>query len=113
MSLSLFSKIIARELPADILFEDDLCIVINDISPQAPIHFLVIPKKSLRSLMDATEEDIPLLGHLNVIAAKVAKRMGCAEGFRLIANNGEKAGQSVFHLHYHVLGQISLTEHNL
>lgn len=110
---SIFTKIIQRELPADILFEDEHCIVINDIKPQAPVHLLVIPKKPIKSLLEVSAADAQLLGHLNVVAAQVAKQAGCIEGFRLIANNGEQSGQTVFHLHYHVLGHKRLTEHGL
>ncbi|MCK5881104.1 MAG: histidine triad nucleotide-binding protein [Sinobacterium sp.] len=110
---SIFTEIIDRNLPAQILYEDDLCIVIKDAHPQAPVHFLVIPKKPLVSLLEIKAEDVPLLGHLNYIAAKVAKQEGCNNGFRLIANNGKQAGQTVFHLHYHVLGRKSLLEQGL
>ena len=110
---SVFTKIIERELPAQILYEDEQCIVIKDIHPQAPIHLLVIPKKPLTSLLDVTADDVLLLGHLNVIAAKMARQEGCEQGFRLIANNGARSGQTVFHLHYHVLGQKSLSEQGL
>jgi len=103
MSESIFTRIINGEIPADCLYEDQHCIVIRDIHPQAPVHLLVIPKKPLVSLLEASEEDAPLLGHLNYVAAKVAKQEGLS-AFRLVANNGAGAGQTVFHLHYHVLG---------
>jgi histidine triad (HIT) family protein len=111
--VSVFSKIIQGEIPADILFEDEFCIVIRDANPQAPLHLLVIPRKPIVSLLEATEDDLLLLGHLNLVAAKMAKHAGCENGFRLIANNGAQSGQTVFHLHYHVLGQSSLPEHDL
>ncbi len=113
MTESVFAQIIRREIPADIFFEDEHCIVIHDLHPQAPIHLLVIPKKPIKSLLDASSEDALLLGHLNLVASKVAVMAGCEKGFRLIANNGAIAGQTVFHLHYHVLGQKSLSEQNL
>lgn len=104
MSSSVFSQIIAGKIPADMLWQDDLCIVIRDIQPQAPVHLLVIPKKPLRSLADAQKEDQALLGHLMLVAADMAKQQGIGDGFRLVANNGKAAGQTVFHLHFHVLG---------
>ena len=100
---TLFTRIIEREIPADIVYEDDLCIVINDISPQAPVHMLVIPRKPIVKLADAAEEDKSLLGHLMWVAGEVARQAGVADGFRLVVNNGEGAGQTVFHLHLHVL----------
>ena len=112
MNSSVFSRIINREIPADIIFEDEQCIVIRDIHPQAPVHLLVIPKKPIESLMQASIDDAALLGHLNIIAAQVAREAGC-QGFRLIANNGADAGQTVFHLHFHVLGKKTLTEQGL
>ena len=103
MSLTLFEKIINKEIPADILFEDDISIVIKDISPQAPTHLLIIPKKVIPKLSDATAEDQNILGHLMLIAGKIADDLGLDETFRLVVNNGAKAGQSVFHLHLHLL----------
>jgi histidine triad (HIT) family protein len=111
--MSVFSKIMQGDIPADYVFEDEHCIVIRDANPQAPLHLLVIPRKPIVSLLEACEEDLPLLGHLNLVAANMAKQAGCETGFRLIANNGAQSGQTVFHLHYHVLGQSSLTEHDL
>ena len=103
MSLTLFEKIINKEIPADIIYEDDLSIVIKDISPQAPTHLLIIPKKVIPKLSDATAEDQNILGHLMLIAGKIADDLGLDETFRLVVNNGAKAGQSVFHLHLHLL----------
>tara|TARA_B100000925_G_C21690576_1_gene337984 strand:+ start:68 stop:409 length:342 start_codon:yes stop_codon:yes gene_type:complete len=103
MSLTLFEKIINKEIPADILYEDDISIVIKDISPQAPTHLLIIPKKVIPKLSDATAEDQKVLGHLMLIAGKIADELGLDETFRLVVNNGAKAGQSVFHLHIHLL----------
>ena len=103
MSLTLFEKIINKEIPADIIYEDDISIVIKDISPQAPTHLLIIPKKVIPKLSDATAEDQNILGHLMLIAGKIADDIGLDETFRLVVNNGAKAGQSVFHLHLHLL----------
>ena len=103
MSKTLFEKIIDREISADIIFEDELCIVIKDISPQAPTHLLIIPKKVIPKLSDSTEDDKQVLGHLMLVAGKIADQLGLDETFRLVINNGAKAGQSVFHLHLHLL----------
>ena len=101
---TLFSKIIAREIPADIVYEDELCLAFRDINPQAPTHVLIIPKKEIRRLCDAEPEDQALLGHLMLAAGQVAKQLGVGEAFRVVINNGAEAGQSVFHVHLHVLG---------
>ena len=103
MSKTLFEKIIDREIPADIIFEDELSIVIKDISPQAPTHLLIIPKKVIPKLSDSTAEDQSILGHLMLLAGQIADQLGLDETFRLVVNNGAKAGQSVFHLHLHLL----------
>jgi histidine triad (HIT) family protein len=100
---SLFGKIIRREIPADIVYEDDLCLAFRDINPQAPTHVLLIPKKEIDQLGNARSEDQALLGHLMLAAGKVAKQLGAGEAFRLVVNNGAEAGQSVFHLHLHIL----------
>ncbi len=104
MARTLFEKIIARELPAAFLHEDEHCVVISDIQPQAPLHALVIPRKPIPRLYDATPEDQALLGHLMLVANQVAEKAGYAEAFRVVMNNGAGAGQSVFHIHLHVLG---------
>jgi len=104
-SMTLFEKIIAREIPAEILQEDDLCVVLRDINPQAPVHLLVIPKKRLPRVGEAAAEDQALLGHLLLVAARAAKDHGLAEnGYRIVINNGRNGGESVPHLHLHVLG---------
>ena len=108
MSQTLFEKIINKEIPADILYEDDISIVIKDISPQAPTHLLIIPKKVIPKLSDATNEDQEILGHLMLVAGKIADDLGLDETFRLVVNNGAKAGQSVFHLHLHLLSGRNL-----
>ena len=103
--MTLFEKIVNREVPAQIIHEDDRCVAIRDINPQAPIHVLVIPKKVIPRLGEATEADEALLGHLLLTAAEVAKREGISEnGYRVIVNQGWHAGESVPHLHVHVLG---------
>jgi histidine triad (HIT) family protein len=103
--MTLFEKIIKREVPAQIIHEDDQCVAIRDINPQAPIHILVIPKKAIPRLGEATHADEALLGHLLLTAAEIAKREGIAEnGYRVVVNQGWHAGESVPHLHVHVLG---------
>lgn len=103
MTETLFTKIIEREIPADIVYEDEQCLAFRDINPKAPMHILVIPKKLVPMLVDAEFEDEALLGHLMRIAAKVAEDEGYRDAFRLVINNGAKVGQSVFHLHLHIL----------
>lgn len=100
---TLFGKIIRREIPADIVYEDELCLAFRDINPQAPTHVLLIPKKEIDKLANAHSEDQALLGHLLLAAGKVAKQLGVSDAFRLVVNNGAQAGQSVFHLHLHIL----------
>lgn len=100
---TLFSKIIAREIPADIVYEDEHCLAFRDINPQAPIHVLLIPKREIPKLADAAADDQSLLGHLLLAAGKVARQLGVGEAFRLVVNNGAGAGQTVFHLHLHLL----------
>ena len=101
---TLFQKIIDREIPVGIEFEDDQCIVIQDINPQAPTHLLVIPKQVIARVGEAAPEDAALLGHLLLVARDMAKKMGLEEGFRIIINNGPHGGETVPHLHVHVLG---------
>ena len=106
---TIFSKIIRREIPADIVFEDDLCLAFRDISPQAPTHILVIPKKPIERIALASADDSPLLGHLLTTASAIAKQVGIAEtGFRLVINNGRNGGEAVPHLHVHLLGGRAL-----
>ena len=104
MTETLFTKIIAREIPADIVYEDDQCLAFRDINPKAPMHVLVIPKKVIARLVDAENEDAAILGHLMLVAGKVATQEGYGEAFRAVINNGEAVGQTVFHLHVHILG---------
>lgn len=100
---TLFEKIINREIPADIVYEDELSLAFKDINPQAPIHILIIPKKPIEKLSDANFEDQALLGHLMLVAGKIAEQLNLDNTFRIIINNGAGAGQSVFHLHLHLM----------
>lgn len=100
---TLFGKIIKREIPADIVYEDELCLAFRDVNPQAPVHVLIIPKQAMAKLADATAEDQALLGHLMLTAGNIARALGVEKAFRLVVNNGAEAGQSVFHLHLHLL----------
>ena len=100
---TIFSRIINKEIPADIIYEDDLCLAFRDINPQAPVHILVIPKKPLTMISAATKKDQSLLGHLFLAAANIAHNEGVGDSFRLVVNNGADAGQTVFHLHVHIL----------
>ena len=103
--MTLFEKIIAREIPADIVYEDDLVLAFNDINPQAPVHVLVIPKKPIARIAEAEPEDHQVLGHLLLKAREIAADLGLQEnGFRLVINNGIDGGESVPHLHLHILG---------
>ncbi len=102
---TIFSKIIAKEIPAKIVHEDEHCLAFHDIQPQAPVHVLLIPKKPIRSMAEVTAADSSLLGHLMVTASKIAKDLGLAEdGFRVVANTNQHGGQTVYHLHFHILG---------
>ena len=101
---SIFGKIISRAIPANIVYEDEECLAFHDINPQAPTHVLLIPKKEIPRLSDATAEDSALLGHLMVVAGQIARDLGVDDAFRLVVNNGAEAGQSVFHLHLHIIG---------
>tara|TARA_B100001109_G_scaffold153853_1_gene125216 strand:- start:1738 stop:2076 length:339 start_codon:yes stop_codon:yes gene_type:complete len=102
MSENIFLKIINKEIPADIIFEDEYAIAFNDISPQAPVHILVIPKKEIKKLSESEETDKELLGHLMITAKKIASDLKLND-YRLVVNNGAEAGQTVFHLHIHIL----------
>ena len=110
MSDTVFGKMISGEIPADFLYEDEHCIAINDINPQAPVHVLVIPKRGIPRLVDAQADDQALLGHLLLAAGKVARQLGVDEAFRLVINNGAGAGQTVFHLHLHILAGRAFAE---
>lgn len=105
MSKTIFEKIIAREIPADIVHEDDLCACFRDIAPQAPVHLVLVPKRVIPRIAEAGDSDRDLLGHMLLSARKVAKEQGLGEsGFRLVINNGPDGGESVPHLHIHILG---------
>lgn len=103
MSDTIFSRILSREIPADIVHEDELCMAFRDANPQAPIHILVIPKEPLSMITEADEQHQALLGHLLLTAGDIARREGVEDAFRLVVNNGAEAGQTVFHLHIHIL----------
>ena len=110
MADTIFGKIIDGEIPAEKIYEDEHCIAINDINPQAPVHVLVIPRRGIEKLSDAGEDDRETLGHLMVAAGNVARQLGVDDAFRLIVNNGAGAGQTVFHLHLHILAGKDLSE---
>lgn len=101
---TIFRKIIDREIPAEIVYEDDLCLAFKDINPQAPHHVLVIPKKEIPTVNDVAEGDKPLIGHLFLVIGKIAAQLGLEGGYRVVANCGPDAGQEVLHLHFHLLG---------
>ena len=104
MSDTIFAKIINKEIPADIIHEDDQCVAFRDANPQAPVHFLVVPRKPIPRLQDLVPEDSELIGHIHQVITRLAASEGIADGYRVVVNSGASAGQSVFHLHYHVLG---------
>ncbi len=104
MSETIFSKIIRREIPANIVYEDDLALAFRDVNPQAPTHILLIPKKPISKLDDAQENDLQLLGHLLLTVKKIAAQVGLSDGYRVVINNGNNGGQTVYHLHLHIIG---------
>ena len=110
---TLFTKIINGDIPADIVYEDEHCFAIKDIAPKAPTHLLVISKKPIPRLVDASAEDKALLGHMMLIVGEIAKKAGVDEAFRVIIINGEGVGQTVFHLHLHILGNKKFSEDSL
>ncbi len=101
---TIFSKIIRKEIPADIIYEDNLAIAFRDVNPQAPVHILVIPKQPIAKLSDAESKDHALMGHLLLTAKRVAEQEGLTNGYRLVINTGPDGGQTVYHLHLHILG---------
>jgi histidine triad (HIT) family protein len=113
MSDTIFGKIISGEIPSEFIYEDDHCVAIHDVNPQAAVHVLVIPKKGIPRLVDAQAHDQDLLGHLMLAVGKVAEQLGVADAFRLIVNNGAGAGQTVFHLHLHIIAGEIFSEQNL
>ncbi|MCC8123393.1 MAG: histidine triad nucleotide-binding protein [Oscillospiraceae bacterium] len=108
MSACLFCRIAAGEIPSNKLYEDDQCLAFQDLDPQAPTHFLVIPKAHIASCGDVTAADAPVIGHLFTVIARIAKELGITD-FRVVSNCGEQAGQSVPHLHFHVLAGRDMT----
>jgi histidine triad (HIT) family protein len=104
MTDNLFLKIVERKIPADIVYEDDRSLAFRDINPQAPVHVLIIPKRVIPTHADLTEADKELVGHLHLVAAKLATQLGLTEGYRLVLNCKEQAGQTVPHLHLHLIG---------
>jgi histidine triad (HIT) family protein len=101
---TIFKKIIDKEIPADIIYEDDRCLAFHDISPQAPTHVLVIPKKEIASLADLADDDADLVGHIYLVIRNLARELKLADGYRVVVNSGRDGGQSVDHLHFHLLG---------
>lgn len=108
MNETIFSKIIRRAIPADIVYEDELVMAFRDVNPQAPVHILVIPKQPIESLATVTTADRDILGHILLTIQKVAAQEGLVNGYRVVTNVGSDGGQSVFHLHFHLLGKRAL-----
>jgi histidine triad (HIT) family protein len=104
MSKTIFKRIIDREIPADIIYEDDRCLAFRDVSPQAPTHVLVIPKKEIVNLETLSNDDAALIGHLYLVIRDLARKLGLSDGYRVVVNNGRHGGQTVDHLHFHLLG---------
>ncbi len=110
---SIFTKIINGEIPTDILYQDEDCICIKDIAPKAPTHVLLIPRRQISRLVDASEDDRELLGRLMLRVGDIARKLGVDEAFRVVINNGADAGQTVFHLHLHILAGKTFDERHL
>ncbi|XP_069482839.1 uncharacterized HIT-like protein Synpcc7942_1390 isoform X2 [Ambystoma mexicanum] len=108
-SPTIFSKIIDRSIPAEIVHEDEKCLAFRDANPQAPVHLLVIPKTPITRISDVSDADTQLLGHLLVVASQMAKKEGLSEGYRLVINDGKHGAQSVYHLHIHLIGGRQMT----
>ncbi|MDR0392392.1 MAG: histidine triad nucleotide-binding protein [Planctomycetaceae bacterium] len=107
---TIFKKIIDRELPADIVFEDEICMAFRDVNPQAPVHILIIPKKEISSTNQLTNEDTELLGHVyTVVLPYLVREFNLSDGYRLVTNCGNNGGQTVYHLHFHLLGGRFMT----
>lgn len=107
--MTIFKKIINKEIPAKIVYEDDLCMAFHDVAPQAPVHILLIPKKPIISMAEVTPDDQKLMGHLMLKASEIAKTAGLEKGFRIVTNTRSDGGQSVDHLHFHILGGRKMT----
>ncbi|KAL3971848.1 neurobeachin-like protein 1/2 [Sarotherodon galilaeus] len=105
---TIFGKIVRKEIPANLIYEDDQCVAFPDISPQAPTHILVVPKKPIVQLSQAEDDDAALLGHMLIVAKKCAQDAGLSKGYRIIINDGPDGGQSVYHIHIHILGGRSM-----
>lgn len=101
---TIFSRIISREVSANIVYEDEFCLAFHDLSPQAPVHLLLIPKRAIVKLSDVVESDQGVLGHMLTVVPQIVENAGISNAFRLVINNGSGAGQTVFHLHLHILG---------
>lgn len=110
---TVFSRIISGEIPTAFVYEDELCVCFKDIHPQAPTHLLIVPKEPITMLASATAEHQSLLGHLMLTAGHVARQLGVGDAFRLVVNNGANAGQTVFHLHLHLMANKKMTEQGL
>jgi histidine triad (HIT) family protein len=110
MGDTIFGKIVSGEIPSVFIYEDEHCVAINDINPQAPVHVLIIPRREIPRLADAAADDQELLGQLLLAAGNVARQLGVDEAFRLVINNGSGAGQTVFHLHLHILAGRAFAE---
>jgi len=106
--MTVFGKIIKRELPADIVFENDRIIAIKDLYPLAPVHLLIMPKKEIKNIQELAKEDASLIGEIVMVAQKLAEEFDVEEGYRLLTNNGPSAGQTIFHLHFHLIGGKNL-----
>ena len=106
--MTIFEKIIARQIPAKIIWEDDAAIAFHDVNPQAPVHVLIVPKRVVPRLTDATDNDSALLGKLLLVARDIAKKLDLSSGYRVVINSGPDAGESVPHLHVHLLGKRAL-----
>lgn len=106
---TVFGKILRGEIPSKFIYEDDKCVAFDDINPQAPVHFLVIPRKAIAQLSTAEDGDESLIGHLMIVARKLAKERGLEKGFRIVINDGQHGCQTVYHLHIHVIGGRQLT----
>jgi len=109
MSSNIFQKIIDKEIPADIVYEDEFCLAFNDVNPQAPIHILLLPKKPINMLADVVESDSQLMGHLLTKVPEITRKFDISDNFRLVINNGPKACQSVYYLHFHILAGRDFT----
>ncbi len=106
---TIFKRIIDREIPAKIIHEDELSLAFHDVSPQAPVHILIIPKKEITSIAELQPEDAPLMGHLFQVVQKIAQEQGLTNGFRTVINTGRDGGQTVHHLHIHLMGKRALS----